>query len=530
MTSKIVLTSVFLLFVKVVFSQVAGITSSNLPLVIINTNGQTIAESGKITAKMKIIFAGAGKLNKPTDTGNIYDGYIGIAYRGSIAPLEQNPYNFETRDASGANLNVSLLGMPAENDWVLLANYNDKTFIRNELAFQLFRKLGHYAPRTKMVEVIVNNVYQGVYILTEKIKQDKGRVNISKLSSSSISGDNLTGGYLFKIDTYGSSDNWQSSYKPIDHPDLAVHYVYDDPDAASLAPQQKDYLKSAVNSFESVLYGSGFANPTTGYLAWIKMNSFLDFFIVSEVSRNMNAFKKNCYFFKDKNSKDSKFHAGPVWDFYDAFKNLNDCDAFNANDGSGWSYKINDCPNIKTYSNGWMVRLLQDPSFANSLNTRYFLMRNSFLSTNYLNHFIDSVQNQAEEAQVRHYAKWDILSTATPPETYEGQVAKLKNWIQTRLTWLDAHIPGIETSAREIESGFSYRIFPNPATDQVYLESSSKIQSISIYRGDGICVVHKEEISAYSIPVSVSAFSRGIYLVQLKTTANQTINSKLVLQ
>lgn len=115
---------------------------------------------------MKLIFNGNGVVNKPTDPGNIYDGNIGIEIRGAYsASLPQKPYGIETRDASGNNHNVSLLGMPEENDWILLANYNDKTFMRNMLAFELFRKMGHYAPRTRMVEVIVNNIYQGVYKL-----------------------------------------------------------------------------------------------------------------------------------------------------------------------------------------------------------------------------------------------------------------------------------------------------------------------------------------------------------------------------
>ncbi len=199
MTLKIVVTFVLLLLFSACFSQVTGITSSNLPLVVINTNGKTILDASKIQATMKIIYNGAGKLNKTTDPGNIYNGNIGIEIRGAYsASLPQKPYGFETRDQSWNNLNVSLLGMPEENDWILLANYNDKTFMRNTLAFELFRKMGHYAPRARMVEVIVNNIYQGVYILTEKIKQDKGRVDISKLATKDISGDDVTGGYFFK--------------------------------------------------------------------------------------------------------------------------------------------------------------------------------------------------------------------------------------------------------------------------------------------------------------------------------------------
>jgi hypothetical protein len=537
---SIFICSFFVLFFlsNTTFSQVTGITSSNLPLVIINTNGQSIQDASKITANMKLIYNGAGNVNKPTDAGNIYNGIIGIEYHGgSSSPTEQNAYGFETRDASGNNLNVSLLGMPEQNDWILLANFNDKIFVRNILAFQLFRKMAHYAPRTQLVEVIVNNDYQGIYVLTEKIKQDKGRVDISKLTNLDVSGDNLTGGYIFKIDSYDATDSWQSTYPAIDHPEKPVHYVYEDPTASKLVSAQKNYLKATVNSFESVLNSSAFADQTTGYPAWIKMNSFLDFFIVSEVSRNINGYKKNCYYFKDKDSKDNKFHSGPVWDFDLAFKNLDACAPFNATDGSGWSYKINDCPDNSTNSNGWINRLLQDPAFANAVNSRYFLMRNSYLSLGYLNSFIDSVQNLVKDAEVRHYAKWKILSASVgaaevdaQPSTYDGQITKFKNWLQTRLTWLDGHMVGNSTGIDDRESTFNYRIFPNPVNDVVYLESSSEIQSIGIFRTNGTCVLSQNGISTFSTQINVSGYSPGIYLLQMKCKGNQTIHSKLVIQ
>jgi len=539
MISRLLCAIVISFLVTPLYSQVSGISSSNLPLVVINTNGKTIINASKISASMKVIFNGVGQLNRPTDTGNIYYGNIGIEIRGAwSSTLPQKPYGIETRDANGANLNVSLLGMPAENDWILLANYNDKTFMRNTLAYELSRRMGHYAPRTRMVEVIVNNEYLGIYILLEKIKQDKGRVDIAKLTNLDISGDNVSGGYIFKIDYFDSSIGWQSNFRPIDHPEKIVNYVYADPDPADLIWQQKDYLKTAINSFESILYSSNFKNITTGYPAWIDVNSFLDYFIVSEVSRNVDGFKKSVYFFKDKDSKGGKINAGPVWDFDWAWKNIWDCSTFQATDGSGWSYRINDCPNIWPNSNGWMVRLLQDDNFANALNKRYFELRKSYLSSEYLNSYIDSVQNLANEAQNRHYSKWPILGSKAgapevdfQPSTYAGQVTMFKNWIQTRLTWLDGHMLGQSvTDVDQFETALSYRIFPNPASDVVFVESSSKIVSLDIFNGNGKRILNKVGISSFSTKLDVSGYSPGIYVVRLKIEGNQTINSKLVIR
>jgi hypothetical protein len=540
MSLRLLCVVVLCLLLSPVFPQVPGISSSNLPLVVINTNGKTIIDASKIPANMKIIFNDAGQTNKPEDPGNIYSGNIGIEIRGAwSSTLPQKPYGIETRDASGANLNVSLLGMPAENDWILLANYNDKTFMRNALAYDLSRKMGHYAPRTRVVEVIVNNEYQGIYILMEKIKRDKGRVDIAKLTNLDISGDDVSGGYIFKIDYYNSSNSWQSSFRPIDYPGKTVNYVYADPDPTELLWQQKEYLKTAVNSFESVLYSSNFKDQAKGYPAWVNVNSFIDYFIVNELSRNVDGFKKSVYFFKDKDSKGGKINAGPVWDFDWAWKNIWDCSTFQATDGSGWSYKINDCLSYAPYSNGWMVRFLQDENFANALNTRYFELRKSFLSTQYLNSYIDSVQNLVNEAQARHYSRWRILGVSagapevdSQPDSYAGVVYKFRNWIQTRLNWLDKNMPGktITTSTEHFEITDNYRIFPNPASDLVYIESAAKINSLELYNTNGACILKNSGISAFTEKLDVSHLPSGIYFLHMKRDNKTSIVSKIVVQ
>jgi hypothetical protein len=286
------------------------------------------------------------------------------------------------------------------------------------------------------------------------------------------------------------------------------------------------------------LHSSGFADQTTGYPAWIDVNSFLDYFIVSEVSRNVDGFKKSVFFFKDKDSKGGLIHAGPVWDFDWAWKNIYDCSAFQATDGSGWSYKINDCDNIYPNSNGWMVRLLQDEAFANSLNKRYFEFRNSYLSSEYLNSFIDSLQNLASEAQARHYSKWNILSLSvgapevdSQPSTYTGQVSKFKNWIQTRLNWLDTNMPGNSTNiaAYLVQNEPSFRIFPNPASSVVFMESSTEIEDIRIVQLNGKCVFSKANLTVFSTKLDLSELPSGVYFVRLKTKNRQIFHSKLVI-
>ncbi|MGK4568905.1 CotH kinase family protein [Flavobacterium sp. 3HN19-14] len=293
-------------------------SSSNLPIVIIDTDNVPIPDEPKIDGTMGIIYNGEGQINHITDAPDNFNGNIGIEMRGNYSQgLPQKPYKFETRDATLEELNVSLLGMPEEHDWLLIANYNDKVFMRNALAYSLFSQMGHYATRSQYCEVVLNGIYQGVYLLMENIKRDHNRVDIAKLTATENSGIDVTGGYIIKNDYWDDSNSWLLNYHPIDHPSYDVHLVYDYPKSEDITVQQKNYIKTFVNDLETALYGNNFADPVNGYNKYLDTDSFIDYFIVNELARNNDGFKKSSYFNKDINTPTaiSKLKAGPVWDF-----------------------------------------------------------------------------------------------------------------------------------------------------------------------------------------------------------------------
>jgi len=518
-----------------------ALNSSNLPIIIIETHGQTIPDEPKITAQMKIIYNTPPQRNYVTDPGNVYDGFVGIEIRGSYsATLPQKPYGFETRDSLGNNLNVPILDMPAENDWVLIANYNDKVFMRATLAFDLFTKMGHYQPRTRLCEVILDSEYEGIYVLTEKIKRDKNRVDISKLTATDTSGDNLTGGYIIKIDNYTGSDGWRSKYEAIDCPSTGryPYFVYSYPKLEDIIDQQEQYIQGFVSKIDSVLRISKWADPIEGYRAYLDVASFVDYFIVGEVSRNVDTYKKSAFFYKDKDSKDGRLHAGPVWDFDWAWKNINECEV-NATDGSGWTFLISSVCHSSPVPPGWMVKLLQDTNFTNELHTRYSFLRKTILSDESLYHYIDSIYTLVNEAQVRHYQRWPILgiNVGTPevdaqPTTFDGEITKFKNWISTRLTWLDANMPGRDTQVTSVEGKSAMpkefalsQNYPNPfnpGTKITYsLKSDGKIR-LSVYDllGREVAVpVNNERKTAGRHEVSFDAANlpSGVFFYKLQT-------------
>jgi CotH kinase protein/Secretion system C-terminal sorting domain len=518
------------------------LTSTNLPLIVINTSGVDIPDGTKITATMKIIYNGAGGSNHPGDPGNAYNGYVGIEIRGSFsATLPQKPYGFETRDASGNSINVPILNMPADNDWILIANYNDKTFMRNTLAFNLFGWMGHYQPRTRLCEVILNNEYQGIYVLTEKIKRGKNRVDIAKLDLDDNAGDSLTGGYIIKIDNSNGSDGWQSTFEAIDRPGAYPYFIYTYPKPDVITEQQKTYIQGFINSLETELRTATFNDPVTGYPAYLNTYSFIDYFIISEISRNVDAYKKSAYFFKEKDSKGGLLNAGPVWDFDWAWKNINECEV-DAPDGSGWTYEISSVCQSFPVPPGWMVKLLDDTTFDNKLNTRYFNLRKTILSTKNLLRYIDSIHTLVDTAQLRHYTKWPILgiNVGTPeipgetqPTTYAGEIAKFKDWVLTRISWLDENMPGryIESINNEVASEkIKYRLFPNPAHDILVFESEKKIQQIEIFNSIGSRMTIKKSGNSYSYKIDVRNFLPGLYITKATMVGNEIIMSKFIVE
>ena len=176
---------------------------SHLPIIVVNTSGQEIPNEDKITAHMGIIDNGPGETNYLSDPYNHYDGFIGIEIRGSSTTwFPKKQFAVETRDSLGENNNISLFGMPEENDWIFNAPYTDKSLMRNVIIYKMARDAGRYASRTHYFELVINGDYKGLYVMFEKVKRDDNRVAVSKLEPDETTGDDLTGGYIIKIDKW----------------------------------------------------------------------------------------------------------------------------------------------------------------------------------------------------------------------------------------------------------------------------------------------------------------------------------------
>jgi hypothetical protein len=414
-------------------------TDFNLPLMVINTNGQPIADEQRIVVDMGLINNGVGSINSVDDAWNEYAGTCAIEQRGeSSMGFAKWSFSIELQNEDGSNDNASLLGLPEENDFVLHGPYSDKTMLKNALSYELFRRTGRWSPRTRFIELMINDSYEGIYVLTEKLKRDENRVDIDKLTADDISPLDMSGGYILRRDKKGKlpSAAWWTS--PIDQPfHERMWYEYYDPEYDELTLKQKAYIRGWMRNFDSVLSSEDFADPQDGYRKYINVTSFIDMMIVNEISKGIDNYLFSTYFYKENDADGGRLVAGPPWDYNLGYGNVNYGDDWNARETWGWCYT----QWSRVY---WYERLMEDDSFHNQLQCRWTQFRETIFSDDRVIAFIDSCTTYLGDAVDRNFARFSTLgeyvwpALEPVPETYDEEIEMLKSWLMDRLAWMDS--------------------------------------------------------------------------------------------
>jgi hypothetical protein len=411
--------------------------SSNLPIAVIDTFGKGV---GQTTETQTLTFAGfidnkdrgRARLTNTPD----FMGKAGLNIRGkSSAGFAKKQYHFETLDEYNTDKDVSILGFPAESDWILSAPYSDKSLMRNFLTYKWSNDMGQYAVRTRFFELFLNtsgggvsmNDYVGVYILMEKIKVGKNRVDIAKLESSDNAEPQITGGYIVKKDKLDPGDLTFNTSK-------GLSLIHLEPDKTEITQEQRNWIKGYINEFEAALYGPNFIDPIDGYAKYIDVDSFIDIHILVELTKNIDGFRLSTYMFKDRGGK---LNMGPAWDYNLSLGNADYLDGWKP---TGWYYDL-----IGAGDYPWWRRLFQDPEFQLRYADRWFVLRQNMFDTSMLLQDIDDVVDLLGEAQVRNFDRWSILGTHVWPnwfiaDTYQEEIDWMKWWLQERLTWMDSQI------------------------------------------------------------------------------------------
>ncbi len=472
--------------------------NSPLPILLIDTLESGIPNEPKVTARLRVIDNGPGATNRSTNPANGYNGLIGIELRGSSSlNFPKKGYGFETRNEDGSDRKVSLMGFPEEEDWVLHGPYSDKTLIRNALAYHLAGEIMAYAPRIRMTEVILDGNYHGVYLFTERIKRDKNRVDVAKLNPDEVAGDDLTGGYIIKIDKLTGEDlsapyptYFTSRFYPATDASDAqrIRFVYHYPKPEDMVAEQRTYIEDYVDGFETALFGANFSDPETGYQAFVDLPSFIDFFLLTELSRDVDGYRISTFFHKAKDSDGGKLRMGPVWDFNLAFANANYCDGSNID---GWAYNSSRrCQSTSNHVPAWWDRLLEDPTFNTEMRKRWQELRQGQWSDEELVATVDSLCGSMGPAVDRNFDRWPVLGTWIWPnnvveDTHEEECDYLKTWLQARAEFMDDEL-SISVSTRQPEAGATARLYPNPTTGDVFFDTDPANPVVSVGVMDAI--------------------------------------------
>lgn len=504
------------------------LVSSNLPIVILNTNDVSIPDEPKIDGTMGIIYNGVGALNYVTDAYNEFYGEIGIETRGSSSGgFPMKSYGVETRGpAPDINYNASIFDWPSDNDWILYAPYNDKSLIRNVLTYKIGNEMGNYSPRTQLCEVILNGEYLGVYVFMERIKQNPGRVDIDELEYTDISGNELTGGYILKVDktTAGGIIAWTSPYTCAAPGTGPIEFQLHDPEIDTMHPAQLVYIEDYITDWENALAGSNFTDPILGYAPYIDELSFIDFMLVNEISKNVDGYRISSFLYKERESEGGELVAGPLWDFNLAWGNADYCQG---GDTTGWEIYFNSvCGGSGGLQNPfWWDRLLQDPEYTHRVSCRWQELRQGILHTDSLMYYIDSMTNYLDEAATRNYTKWPILGIYLWPNnfignTYQEEMDYLKTWTTGRLIWMDNNMFGAcpdlgLLGTEKMENEFS--VYPNPATNFTTVTFNRTISDGKIVLRNSLGENVKTEIlsNQNSKQLMMENFTSGVYFVEV---------------
>lgn len=512
------------------------LTSSNLPIVVLDTYNVDIPDEPKIDGTMGIIFNGDNQLNHISDPYNEFYGQIAIEKRGSSSnTFPMKSYGLETRGPDSVNYNVSLFDWPSDNDWILYAPYTDKAMIRNMLTYELGREMGHYAPRTKLCEVVLNGSYIGVYVLMERIKVNPGRVNVDPMHYSDTLDNQLTGGYILKVDktTAGGVIAWTSPFTAQAPSTGPMYYQLHDPDISELHPLQLSYIHDYVDNWETVLKGVNFADPLTGFRAYADELSFIDYLLVNELSKNVDGYRISTFLHKKRYSEGGKLFAGPLWDYNIAWGNANYCQGGQT---SGWEINFNSvCQGNGANMNPfWFNRMLEDTVFANNVNCRWSDLRTSYLSDSSLIHYIDSMATILTEPASRNYNRWPILGVYVWPNNYVGtsyqeEITYLKNWILARTAWMDANMFGTCHSlgiANHFAS--SLNVFPNPSHELLYVEGLKINDELELMNAFGQTVHRMKVAYADTQTIATEDLANGMYYLHVKNVTSSPI--KIMIQ
>ncbi len=492
--------------------------SSNLPIVVIETEGgQTIPDEPKIWASMTVIDNGVGQRNALTDLENPeshdFSGTIAIEIRGSSSQiLDKKQYALTTYDDQRNKDNVSLLGLPDENDWILNGLAFDPSLMRDYVSYQLSLQIGQYASRGIYCEMVLNGDYRGIYILQEKLKADDDRININKISAFDNAGDELTGGYITKADKTEGGDF--AAWTMPSNNGATTAFIHEHPKPLEVTTSQTGYIEGIFRELANTSRSNNLS-VTEGYPALIDIPSFVDFMLINELASNVDAYQFSTFFHKDRNAK---LRAGPVWDFNLTYGNDLFFWGFDRSHTDIWQFDDGDNVGAMFWKD-----LYDSRPFRCYLSNRWHELSEERqpLHPDEIHAFMDEVVTLLAEAREREQSRWNTLGD------YDAHITAMKQWIVERSRWISSALGAPEEClGEEVPSLVISKINYHPASRGGFPEDELEfieITNTGTERADLSGVYFGGTDLVYQFAPGTTLSSGGSLFLAGETLAFQTI-------
>lgn len=318
-----------------------------------------------------------------------------------------------------------LLGLPSERDWVLLANYGDRSALRNWAAFEVARQTSlAWTPSSRFVDVRLNGIDLGLYQLVEQVEANSTKVPLAP------------GGMLLEVDQRGPL-NGDPGFVAVG----GLPISFKDPDDPTA--EEAAAAEAWFNQFHNVLYSDGYLDPTTGYAGYVDLTSFADWYLVNEAMKNLDSdFLSSVFVTWDPNGK---LRMGPAWDFdlssgYDHPTTPGCC-----LETSGWWLR----PSAATsavrgpiHDLHWLARMTTDPAFLALLEERWASTVQPALDAT-----VAALTAQQDLIGTAADLDWSLWSRSTQAvagtkhaDDHAGEAAFLQNWLAARSAWMDSQL------------------------------------------------------------------------------------------
>ena len=487
---------------------------TNLPTIFINTKNGVGVTSKEDYVEAYVTVRGAKNAED-----NITEVLTEIKGRGnSTWGMAKKPYRLKF------NKKIKFLGNEAkEKNWVLLANYADKTLLRNALAFETARNMFdfEFTPSVTFVDVVLNGKNLGNYTLTDQVEVKSKRVNVLEQETTVTAADpEITGGYLIEVDGFADSEiSWFQTTKGMK---VTIKYPKDD----EINSAQSNYIANYTQQMENALFSTNYTNAETGWRKYIDEASMVDWYIACELFGNSDSWWST-YMYKER---DEVFKFGPLWDFDIAFNNddrLGDA-----------TQKL-----MRTYAHDpktWIARWWQDAGFQANVKARWGELRAKGLKS-FMNNYITEAAELLDESQENNFTVWNILSSKVYRElaargSYEAEVNFLKQYVINRISYLDGQW-GLPTGIESSECNTSTIIAPNPVENgndiNVFVSDSMEgAVNVMVASVDGKVVYSANEYMNMdnNITVSTNGWAKGMYIIVVKDNKGTTQRGTVIVK